>query len=344
MSAIRSQYSIAVIGAGSWGTAIGAWLARNGHSVRIWDIDTSVIDDINKNKCNNRYLPDAPLPDNIVGCHTLEQAMEQCQAAALAVPSRVFHTAIDQLSSHLDIMDKSAQPIVMWGTKGFAPKTGELLSTVAERALGDRAVTAVLSGPSFAYGVVRGQPAGFDLASKCEDQLEKIANIFRNEVTLVYTTADIVGVQVGGATKNVVAIAAGIGDGLNLGLNAHCLLVTRGLAEMNRLNVALGGKPETLMGLSGLGDLVLTCSGDLSRNRRFGLGLGHGKSVDDVLKQINQEVEGIQSTQETYEIGRKLNVFMPTTEKVYKVIFEGLSPLQAAQELMAIGPSLQAHS
>jgi len=341
MNPKRLTISAAVVGGGSWGTAIGAWLARNGHDTRIWDIDTSLIRDINETGFNSRYLPDARLPDNLRGCESLEQAMEHCQMAVLAVPSRVFRNAVEGVASCLSLMDGSKPPIVVIGTKGFAQQTGELLSTVAEGFLDASSVIAAISGPSFAHSVVRGLPTGFDLATKSEDRIEEIANLFRNEVTLVYTTTDITGVQIGGATKNVVAIAAGIADGLNLGPNAQSLLITRGLAEMNRLNVALGGRPETMMGLSGLGDLVLTCSGDLSRNRRFGQGLGQGKSVEQVAEEIGQEVEGIQSARETYEIGRKMNVFMPTTERVYRIVFEGLSPIQAAQELVALGPSLQ---
>jgi glycerol-3-phosphate dehydrogenase (NAD(P)+) len=238
-------------------------------------------------------------------------------------------------------MDSSNTPTIVWGTKGFAQKTGELLSHVAEHVLGDTAVTAAISGPSFAYEVVRGIPAGFDLASTSSERIESIADLFRSEFILVYTTSDIIGVQVGGATKNVIAIAAGISDGLGFGINARALLITRGLAEMNRLNVALGGRPETMMGLSGLGDLVLTCSGDLSRNRRLGLGLGQGKPIDEIVEEIGQEVEGIQSTRETYQIGKKMDVFMPTTERMYRILYEGLSPLQAAAELMAIGPSIK---
>ena len=173
------------------------------------------------------------------------------------------------------------------------------------------------------------------------NKLEEIADVFRNESTLVYTTNDIVGVQVGGATKNVIAMAAGISDGMELGINARCMLMTRGLAEMNRLNTALGGKAETMMGLSGLGDLVLTCSSDLSRNRRLGVALGQGKKMDEITEEIGQEVEGIQSTREAYLIGRTLDVFMPMTERVYRILYEGLSPHHAARELMAIGPSLK---
>ena len=259
----------------------------------------------------------------------------------MVVPSRVFEVALRQVRDTLHVMDSNADPIVVWGTKGFSAETGDLLSKSADDILGDNAITAVLSGPSFAFEVVRGLPAGFDLGSRHSDRIEEIADYFRNETTLVYCTDDIVGVQVGGATKNVIAIAAGICDGMELGINARCMLITRGHAEMNRLNNALGGRPETMMGLSGMGDLVLTCSGDLSRNRRLGLALGKGKKLDEIIADIGQEIEGIQSTREAYQIGQKLNVFMPTTERVYRILFENLSPARAAQELLAVGPSLK---
>ncbi len=339
-STTRKLLHIAVAGAGSWGTAIGAWLARNGHTVKIWDVDEQVINDINNSRCNLRYLPDIELPDNLSACKTLESAMQSCAIVVIAVPSRVFVAAIGSVASKLHLMDPETNPIVVWGTKGFASESGELLSEVAEQALGNSVTTAAIAGPSFAYEVVRGMPTGFDLASTNAKDIESIADIFRNPTSLVYTTSDIIGVQIGGATKNVIAIAAGISDGLGFGINTRALLISRGFAEMNRLNVALGGKTDTLMGLSGMGDLLLTCNGDLSRNRRLGLGLGSGKSLDTLLEEIGQEVEGLQSARETYNLGRKLDVFIPMTERVYRILYENLSPMQAAKELLAIGPSL----
>ena len=341
ISAKRQVRTIALIGAGSWGTAIGAWLASNGHQVRIWDIDIAVIKDINAHHCNTRYLPECKLPENLVGCETLEAAMSDCSIAVVAVPSRVFHIALKDVAQCLPVMDHSATLAVVWATKGFAAGDKELLSEVADEILPKNVVKAVISGPSFAREVVVGLPTGYHLACTTELETESIANIFRNQVSLVYTTDDMIGVQVGGATKNVIAIAAGISDGLGFGLNARCLMITRGLAEMNRLNVALGGKPETMMGLSGLGDVVLTCSGDLSRNRRLGLGLGQGSKFDDIVKEIGQEIEGIQSTRDTYVIGTRHEVFMPLTTEVYGILYEGKSPMDAARTLMALGPTLK---
>ena len=340
-SAKRQVQTIALVGAGSFGTAIGGWLASNGHQVRIWDIDIAVINDINAHHCNTRYLPDCPLPETLVGHETLETAMAGCSIAVVVVPSRVFHIAMTDVARCLPDMDNAKPPTVVWATKGFAGGTNELLSEVADEILPEHVVKAVISGPSFAREVVVGLPSGYQLACATDSEIESIADVFRNPVSLVYTTDDMIGVQVGGATKNVIAVAAGISDGMGFGLNARCLMITRGLAEMNRLNVELGGKPETMMGLAGLGDMVLTCSGDLSRNRRLGLGLGEGRKLDDIVEEIGQEVEGIQSARETYEIGTRHEVFMPITTEVYRILYEGKSPADAARSLMAIGPTLQ---
>lgn len=337
----RELQSIALIGAGSFGTAVGAWLARNGHDVRIWDIDESVVKDIQSNRRNSRYLPDCELPDNLDGHLSLGSAMQDCAAAMLIVPSRAFAAALEGAANHFGGMDPSRPPVVVWGTKGLVPETAELPSDVAHRILDKSVVTAVLSGPSFAVEMIRGLPAGLDLASERLDDAERIANWFRNDVTMIYATDDIVGVQVGGAVKNVIAIATGIADGLELGASARCALISRGFAEMNRLNLALGGRESTLLGLSGMGDLILTCCTDLSRNRRMGLALGQGKSVAGTLDEIGQEVEGLSAAKETWRLSEKLDVFMPITERVYRILFDGLAPQQAVEELIALGPSLR---
>ncbi len=337
----RELMTMAVAGGGSWGTAIGAWLARNGHQVRIWDIDSAVISDINDTRCNSRYLPGCELPGNLSGHLSLESAMDGCGAVVIAVPSRFFVPALEQVADRIGRMDAGSSPVIVWGTKGFIPDSGELPSDAADRILDPSAVTAAISGPSFAAEIIRGMPAGLDLASRHGDQIERIANWFRNEVVLIYTTADMTGVQVGGAVKNIIAIAAGVSDGLGFGINARSILITRGLAEMGRLNVAMGGDESTLTGLSGLGDLVLTCSGDLSRNRRLGLALGKGQPMAEAAREIGQEIEGVSATVEAWRIGRKLDVFMPITERVYGILFENLPPVQAARELIAVGPSLK---
>ena len=342
MSAERKDVrKIAVVGAGSWGTAIGTWLARNGHEVRIWDIDQSVLHDINNLRTNRRYLPEIELPPNLIARTELADAMDNCSMVVVAIPSLVFENVLKDITDNLSRMSSTHPPSIVWGTKGFAPETSELLSSVADRILPKSTICAVLSGPSFAIEVMRGLPTGYDLASNVQDYVETIADVFRNEFTLVYTSSDIVGVQVGGATKNIIAIASGIAAGMGFGINTRCLVITRGLAEMNRLNVALGGKEQTLMGLSGLGDLVLTCSSELSRNFKFGLALGQGRSLEDTLEEIGQEVQGIETTREVYQLGQKHDVFMPTTTHIYQILFEQLPPALAAQQMLAIGPTLK---
>jgi len=337
----REAMKMAVVGAGSWGTAIGAWLARNGHQVRIWDIDAAVIEDIGQTRRNSRYLPGYGLPENLRAHASLASAMDNCNAVVVAVPSRFFAPVLQDISDLIPSMDDSEQPFVIWGTKGFIPETGELPSDAARRILAPSVVTGALSGPSFAAEVIRGLPAGLDLGSQHATHLEQIADWFRNEVVLIYTTTDVVGVQVGGAVKNIIAIAAGVSDGLGFGINARSILIARGLAEVGRLNVAMGGDETTLMGLSGIGDLVLTCSGDLSRNRRLGIALGKGQSMAEATAEIGQEIEGVSATAEAYRIGKELDVFMPITERVYGILFEQLQPTQAAKELIAVGPSLE---
>ena len=267
--------------------------------------------------------------------------MDGCNAVVIVVPSRFFCASLEQVAAHIAAMDVLHAPFIIWATKGFIPETDELPSEVASRILDPSVVTAAVSGPSFAVELVRGLPAGLDLGTAHSEHAERIADWFRSEVVLIYTTDDIVGVQVGGAVKNIIAIAAGIADGLGLGVNAQTMLITRGLAEIGRLSVAMGGAESTLMGLSGVGDLMLTCSYDLSRNRRLGYALGQGRPMADAIKDIGQEVEGLSAAEEAYRIGRKLDVFMPITERVYRILFERMPPIQAARELMAVGPSLR---
>ncbi len=337
----REQLRMTVVGAGSWGTAIGAWLARNGHEVHIWDVDGKVIEDINSTRFNSRYLPECELPQNLHGHLQLETAMNGSSCIVLVVPSRVFSAALNEVASHMRCMDTSSAPVVIWGTKGFVSDSGDLPSDAAQRILDPSAVAAVLSGPSFALEIINGLPAGLDLACKNSDQIERIADWFRSDRVLIYTTSDVVGVQVGGAVKNIIAVAAGLADGLGFGSNARCMLITRGLAEIGRLSVAMGGQASTLSGLSGMGDTILTCSTDLSRNRRLGLAIGKGQSAESAVKEIGQEVEGIEAVRIAFEVSKRLDVFMPLTERVYRVLFENLHPMQAAQELMAVGPSLK---
>jgi glycerol-3-phosphate dehydrogenase (NAD(P)+) len=228
--------------------------------------------------------------------------------------------------------------VIAWATKGLEPGSGRPLSEVGREILGPEAALAVVSGPTFAKEVALGLPTAFTVAATSHAAAERVAAWLRGERTRVYVNSDFAGVQLGGAIKNVIAIAAGISDGLGFGANARAALITRGLAELTRLGVAMGGKKETFMGLTGAGDLILTCTDNLSRNRRLGLGLGEGRQLSDVMSQIGQEVEGVATARELHQLASRLQVEMPITEQVYKVLFEDLAPQAAVEALLKREP------
>jgi glycerol-3-phosphate dehydrogenase (NAD(P)+) len=232
----------------------------------------------------------------------------------------------------------AADAIVAWATKGLEPGTGKLLSQAAAEVLGGTGELGVISGPSFAREVAMGLPTALTVAAEREETAQVIAQWLRNSRLRVYTSGDMAGVQLGGAIKNVIAIAAGISDGLGFGANARAALITRGLAELTRLGVAMGGRPETFMGLAGAGDLVLTCTDDASRNRRLGLGLGRGRNLAEILAGIGQEVEGVATARELYHLALKRGVEMPITEQVYRVLYEGVPPQEAVETLLRREP------
>ncbi len=335
---MKNQLVLTVLGGGAWGTAIAAWLSQSHHEVRQWCRCAQTVDEINRSHTNSRYLPGVALPRNLTACTSLAESMANSSGIVLVVPSHAFEAVLIETSKNLPLMNTARKPVIVWGTKGLAPDSGQLLDSVVEHHLGTRVYSAVLSGPSFAKEIAAGLPAALVIGSKAESELENIANWFRNDVIRIYTSTDIVGVQLGGAVKNVIAIAAGVSDGLGLGANARSALITRGLAEMRRLNKAMGGSDETLMGLAGVGDLILTCSDNQSRNRRTGIGLGQGKKLEFILNEIGQEAEGVRAAKELHELGSKLNVEMPITARVYRILFEELSAMEAVKELLARDP------
>ena len=335
----QSPTTLTVLGGGAWGTAIAAWLARNGHIVRQWARSSAVVNEINSSQTNHRYLPNISLPDQITAYSSLDEAMRSSSGVVLVVPSLAFDSVMREVAKNLGAMNQSHKPFVVWGTKGLEPGTGRLLSELAENILGGSAHSAVLSGPSFALEISAGLPAALVIGSKASEEVESVADWFRNDVVRIYTNCDVVGIQLGGAVKNVIAIAAGVSDGLNLGVNARSALITRGLAEMRRLNVALGGQDETLMGLAGMGDLILTCSDNKSRNRRTGLGLGLGKPLNQILIEIGQEAEGVHAAKEVHKLSAKLNVEMPITRQVFRMLFKSLPASDAVKELLARDPA-----
>ena len=324
--------SIAVLGAGSWGTALAMLIARQGRPVMLWGHDPGHISNLRKERRNTRYLPDFELPGNITPTPNLLSLARQTTEFVIAVPTHAFRTTLGAL--------RDARPGLLghckfcWGTKGLEVESGKLLSDVFDEVIGISFPRAVLSGPSFAREVGERLPTALTVASTNLTEAELIASWFRDEHTRVYTSIDVTGVQLGGAIKNVIAIAAGISDGLGFGANARAALMTRGLTEMIRLGVALGGQADTFVGLTGIGDLVLTCTDDQSRNRRAGLGIGTGHSLDEVLSKIGQKVEGIDSARAIHKKSGELGIEMPIIEQICCVLFDKVDPLVAVTTLL----------
>ncbi|MCK4841606.1 MAG: NAD(P)-dependent glycerol-3-phosphate dehydrogenase [Methylococcales bacterium] len=321
--------SISVLGAGSWGTALAVQAAKNDCQTMLWAHNSEHIDSLSINRENKRYLPGLKLPESIILTDNLEQAAQFSDVILISVPSHAFKDTLIKLKPFLNKNTKIA-----WATKGFNADDGSLLSSIVEQTLSNKVYTAVLSGPTFAQEVATGLPTAITIASATAEFSDHLSNIFHNQCFRTYTSNDIVGVQIGGAVKNVLAIAAGIADGLGFGANTRSALITRGLQEVIRLGTKLGGQPDTFMGLAGLGDLILTCTDDQSRNRRLGLALGQGKTKEQTIKLIGQEVEGISAARETFLLARKHKIDMPIIEQTYKVLYEDLDPHVAVQNLL----------
>lgn len=309
-----TKATFAVIGAGSWGTALALLLARNGHPIGLWSREVSHRHHLRHERCNSRYLPDAPFPDNLTIIDSLADVAGY-DHVLIAVPSHAFKGVLEQLKPY---WPKTRG--LLWATKGLEPDSGRFLSEIVDSLLGYDTPKALLTGPSFAKEVARGQPTVVTIAGTHPDFNRTMQACFQAKTFRVYVVDDLVGAQLGGAVKNILAIAVGIAEGLGYGTNTKAALMTRGLAEMMRLGAALGAKPETLMGLSGLGDLILTCSDNQSRNRRFGLAVGQGQDFDTACQTIGQVVEGIQTTHSIYNLAHKLKVSMPITEQMQRLL------------------------
>ena len=320
---------MAVIGAGSWGTALAVHLARTGHPTALWGLAPPEMPDLARDRCNRRYLPEAPFPDALLVAPTLEAAVQGADDVLIAVPSHAFRSCLLQVQPLLRPGVR-----VCWATKGFELETGKLPHQVAAEVLGPAVPTAVLSGPTFAREVGLGLPTAMTVASRDQAYAMALAQGISSENFRAYASTDMAGVEVGGATKNVLAIGAGISDGLGFGANTRVALITRGLAEMMRLGVALGADKNTFMGLAGLGDLVLTCTDDQSRNRRFGLALAAGKSSEQAQREIGQVVEGVLAARAVTRVARQHGVEMPIAEQICRVIYEGAPPREAVAALM----------
>jgi glycerol-3-phosphate dehydrogenase (NAD(P)+) len=317
-----------VIGAGSWGTALAIQLAREGHPTQLWGRDGAQLDAMRLARRNARYLPDGAFPDALQVSCDLRQALRGARDALIAVPSHAFRATLESIKPHL-----GADTRIAWATKGFEIATGMLPHQVAQQVLGARP-GAVLSGPTFAKEVGAGLPTAMTVASADERFAKELALSLSGPSFRAYTQTDIMGVEVGGAVKNVIAIGSGIADGMGFGANTRVALITRGLAEMMRLGVKLGAARETFMGLAGLGDLVLTCTDDQSRNRRFGMALGRGQSLREAQGGIHQVVEGLPAARAVYAVAQRLSVDMPICQEIYRVMHEGKPVRDAVQALM----------
>lgn len=322
--------SITVLGAGSWGTALAIHLARAGLEVCLWGNEPDHIARLQQQRANQQFLPDIAFPENLKVDAALESAIQASDLILLAIPSHAFRSF---LSSASDLFDASTR--VTWASKGLEEGSGKLLHQVIAEELPQCERTAVISGPTFAREVAENLPTAITVASVSESLANEVRDCLHNGYFRAYTSNDVIGVELGGALKNVLAIAAGIADGLGFGANTRAALITRGLAEIMRLGEAMGGQRETFMGLTGMGDLVLTCTDDQSRNRRMGLLLAQGLAQAEIHKKIGQEIEGVRTAKEAMRLSKQHHVELPIIEQVYRVLFEELSPQQAVKSLLA---------
>ena len=326
----ESTAPIAVLGSGSWGTALAIQFARAGSPVRLWGRDTAQLDAMRRERCNRRYLPDAPFPDPLEVATSLEQAIRGMAYVVVAVPSHAFRETLRLLAPLL-----GANPRVAWATKGFEIESGLLPHQVVKQELGEHIDIAVLSGPTFAREVGQGLPTAITVASPHEAFAEEIAHDLSSPNFRAYISDDYIGVEVGGAVKNVLAVGAGLSDGLQFGANSRMALITRGLNELVRLGEALGARRETFMGLAGFGDLVLTCTDNQSRNRRFGLLLAQGLNPRDAMREIGQVVEGYQAALALHHVAARLDVDMPICDGIYGILYEGGNAGDVVRGLMS---------
>ena len=322
---------IGVIGAGSWGTTLANLLAKKGFTTALWVYEEELIPSIATKKENHLYLPGIELDGNIVPTGSLQEACHNKDIILNVTPSQVVRQVMQEISGYL-----SPQAILISASKGIENTTLLTMSEVIREVLSfhDGSRIAVLSGPSFALEVSKEIPTAVTIASENQERAQQLQQVFSTPYFRVYTNPDVVGVELGGSLKNVIALAAGISDGLRFGYNTRAALITRGLAEISRLALKMGASPLTLSGLSGLGDLVLTCTGELSRNRTVGMKLGQGVKLGQILKDMKMVAEGIKTTRSTYDLSSKLNVPMPITEQVYNILYQDKDPKEAVTELM----------
>lgn len=328
---MNNKADITVLGAGSYGTALAISIASNGHKTMLWGHEPEHIANLQRDRENCEFLPGIAFPELLLPEADLATALSASANILVVVPSHVFKLVLNQCKAYL-----RPDARIVWATKGLEPETGRLLQDVAREVFGEQYPLAVLSGPTFAKELAAGLPTAISIAGTDSTFTSDLVELLHSPKRLrVYANDDFIGLQLGGAVKNVIAIGAGMSDGIGFGANARTALITRGLVELSRLGKALGANAATFMGMAGLGDLVLTCTDNQSRNRRFGLALGQGQSVTQAQDEIGQVVEGYRNTKEVYTLAKRLGVEMPISEQIYHVLYEGKSPFDAAAELLA---------
>lgn len=323
--------TLTIIGAGGWGTALSIALSRNVETIKLWVYEPDLCETISRTRINPFYLPGLLIPSNVHPTTDMETAFGGSEAALTAVPSEHLRRVLERM-----LPFARSEQIFISATKGLEPGTSLRMSEVVTEILQSRfrPLLAVLSGPTFSREVAHGSPTAIVAASTDESLAKRIQQQFAHSTFRFYTNTDVIGVELGGAVKNVIAIAAGVCEGLGLGSNAVAALVTRGLVEITRLACACGARRETLAGLAGLGDLVLTCTGALSRNRRVGVELGRGRPLPEILQSMRMVAEGIQTTAATVQLARQKGVEMPITEQMYALLYDGLPPQEVLRKLM----------
>lgn len=324
--------NVAIIGAGAWGTALAISLSAH-HRVTLCARDAAQIEAMRTSRRNQQYLSDVPLPDNLILSANFPEALTAADLIIIATPTSGLRSALQQIAA----LPKHCG--VIWLCKGFEADTSKLPHQVAAEVLPAGFQYGVLSGPSFAQEVARGLPTALVLASHDEEFARTTAQALHHARLRIYASSDLVGVEVGGAVKNVLAIASGICDGMGLGYNARAALLTRGLAEISRLGLKLGGRPETLSGLSGVGDVILTCTGDLSRNRQVGLLLARKQGLQEILQQLGHVAEGVYTVREVHQLAQRLGVAMPICEAVYRVLYEHIPAAEVIVDLLSRAPN-----
>ncbi|MBN2061037.1 MAG: NAD(P)-dependent glycerol-3-phosphate dehydrogenase [Deltaproteobacteria bacterium] len=327
----KDRINIGVIGAGSWGTTLANLLAGKDYHVDLWVREEDVYQEIRDKRINSLFLPDVKLDQRLNPVMTFEEALYEKDVLLLVIPSHVFREVLKNMKEYLNL-----NTVIVSATKGIENESSKLMSQVAEEVLPDYNMGnfACLAGPSFSKEVARKQPTAITVACRKISDAERLQQIFYTEYFRVYASDDLIGVQLCGALKNVIAIAAGAADSLKFGLNARAALITRGLAEISRLGVAMGANPMTFAGLSGIGDLVLTCTGDLSRNRTVGLKIGQGMRLEDITGGMNMVAEGVKTSVSAFQLAKKMNVDMPIISEVYQVLYRGKDPRLAVRDLM----------